>query len=529
MNSIVNSLALADPIRPGFYPAQAPLLAEPIVLFHGWGCDSRIWGDFARQLHRDFHLHIIDLPGFGDNDHLPCTLESLWPLLPKRAFYLGWSLGGMLAVQVAALQPARVVGVISLAANAKFIADVDWPSAMPAATFTEFAAGVDENLAATLKRFAQLCGSGLARPQLVQLRNHMQQAVAEAPTKHYAAGLQWLASLDNRALLTGLSVPSLHLFARQDQLVPFTAMANTKALVNQAPVPGEVLAIDAGHTLFLENTAEVCAAIKEFALRHQQQRNKQQVARSFSRAAVTYDAVAGLQRRIGEQLLSWLIEHNPPQKVATLLDLGSGTGYFAQPLARAFPAARVISLDLAEGMLRFAQEAGQGEMFCAGDAESLPFADNSLDSVFSSLAVQWCENHSAVLTEILRTLKPGGVAAIATLGVGTMAELQQAWQGVDGYQHVNTFTAAEVWQAQAMQLGFRQVQHLSCNKTEYFANLKQLSHSLKALGAHNVNAGQAAGLTGKRKLKILESGLEQLRTPQGLPLSYCVEYFILLK
>ncbi len=80
--------------------------------------------------------------------------------------------------------------------------------------------------------------------------------------------------------------------------------------------------------------------------------DKRQVAASFSRAAASYDAVAELQRGVGESLLSALPEGFSPRR---WVDLGCGTGYFSRALERRFGAAEGLAVDIAEGMLRHAR------------------------------------------------------------------------------------------------------------------------------------------------------------------------------
>ncbi len=85
--------------------------------------------------------------------------------------------------------------------------------------------------------------------------------------------------------------------------------------------------------------------------------DKRQVAASFSRAAASYDAVAELQRGVGESLLSALPEGFSPRR---WVDLGCGTGYFSRALERRFGAAEGLAVDIAEGMLRHARARGGG-------------------------------------------------------------------------------------------------------------------------------------------------------------------------
>ncbi len=254
--------------------------------------------------------------------------------------------------------------------------------------------------------------------------------------------------------------------------------------------------------------------------------DKRQVAASFSRAAASYDSVAALQRQVGNQLLARL---PLDLQVASWLDLGSGTGYFSRALAAAFPQGDGIALDIAEGMLRHARPQGGARHFVAGDAERLPLRDAGLDLIFSSLALQWCEDFASVLGEARRALRPGGIFAFSSLCVGTLQELRDSWQAVDGFTHVNRFRTLETYQRLCQDSGLRLLGLDVRPEVLHFPDLRQLTHELKALGAHNLNPGRPGGLTGRARIRALVSAYERYRQAEGLPATYQVVYGILRK
>ena len=98
-----------------------------------------------------------------------------------------------------------------------------------------------------------------------------------------------------------------------------------------------------------------------------------------------------------------------------------------------------VALDIAEGMLRHARPQGGARYFVAGDAERLPLRDAGLDLIFSSLALQWCEDFASVLGEARRVLRRGGTFAFSSLCVGTLQELRDSWQAVDGFTTSTVF------------------------------------------------------------------------------------------
>jgi malonyl-CoA O-methyltransferase len=255
--------------------------------------------------------------------------------------------------------------------------------------------------------------------------------------------------------------------------------------------------------------------------------NKQDVARSFSQAAQTYDQVAILQRNVADHLLTKI----PQQAFASIVDLGCGTGAVSAQLAQQFQSSRVVGVDIAEGMLDYArsQFADTSLQWCCADIENLPLQNESVDLVFSSLAVQWCADFQQLCDEVMRVLKPGGYCLLATLGPSTLHELRYAWQQVDGYVHVNGFLDSQTVSSAALAAG------LSCQFWQQtlvmrYAQLRQLTAELKALGAHNVNDGRRKGLTGRHRLEKLTAGYEHFRDADGLlPASYDVYYLRLKK
>ncbi|MFT6916703.1 MAG: malonyl-CoA O-methyltransferase [Motiliproteus sp.] len=246
------------------------------------------------------------------------------------------------------------------------------------------------------------------------------------------------------------------------------------------------------------------------------------MASSFSRAAVSYDSVAGLQRQVGSHLL----QLRPGDWGGQLLDLGSGTGYFTLPMAQ-LSGSRVLALDLAQGMLDYARSIrphADIDYLCA-DAEQLPLADSCVDGLFSSLAIQWCQRPERLFAELARVMRPGARALIATLGPDTLGELRQAWTAVDNYQHVNEFDSRQCMEA-AMSPGFEIESFEQQHITLQFEQLKQLTDELKGLGAHNLNTGRPAGLSGRQRIKAFRYAYEALRDAQGkIPATYQVFYY----
>lgn len=250
--------------------------------------------------------------------------------------------------------------------------------------------------------------------------------------------------------------------------------------------------------------------------------DKRLVAGSFSRAAGSYDSVAALQRRVGSHLLTL----QPAGWHGQLLDLGSGTGYFSLPLAQQ-PGCRVLSLDLAQGMLDYARDhrAHPDISYLCADAEQLPLADGVIDGLFTSLAIQWCQSPRRLFTELARVMPSGATALIATLGPQTLHELRSAWAAVDDYQHVNQFLPqTEV--DDALQPWFDVDSFEQQQIILQYDQLKQLTDELRGLGVHNLNPGRPTALSGRQRVKAFRQAYEAMRDQQGkIPATYQVYYY----
>lgn len=251
------------------------------------------------------------------------------------------------------------------------------------------------------------------------------------------------------------------------------------------------------------------------------QRDKRRVAQAFSRAAESYDSVAQLQRDIADRLMHWL----PQQVNGNLLDLGCGTGYAAPYLRQRYQQAPLLHLDLAHGMLTFAREQRpvSNALYLCGDAEHLPLADACVDMIWSSLAIQWCEQPGHLLAELSRVLRPGGRCLLATLGPATLHELKRAWAAVDDDVHVNSFISLE--QLLVHNTGLEVVRCETEHRVLRYDRLQSLMHELKTLGAHNVNSRRDKGLSSRQRLIQLLNAYEQQRQPDGcLPATYEIYY-----
>ena len=253
--------------------------------------------------------------------------------------------------------------------------------------------------------------------------------------------------------------------------------------------------------------------------------DRRRVRRSFAHAAHSYDAAAVLQARVRDELLQRLdvVRLEP----AVVLDLGAGTGHASLALKRRFRSSQVVALDLAEGMLR---EAGRRQTLLrrfrrvCGHAAQLPLRDASVDLVFSNLMLQWCTDPDAVFRECRRVLRPGGLLTFTTFGPDTLVELRRAWAAADHHTHVNRFIDMHDLGDALLRAGLVEPVMDVERYTLTYAEVRDLMLDLKAIGAHNANAGRARGLTGKGALARMTAAYEAVRRDGRLPATHEVVF-----
>ena len=237
--------------------------------------------------------------------------------------------------------------------------------------------------------------------------------------------------------------------------------------------------------------------------------NRRAIRRSFDRAAASYDSAATLQRRVCELLLAELPEATP----RTILDAGCGTGYALGLLRARQPDASIIAMDFAPAMV-----AAAGGGVCA-DIEALPFPPSRFDLYWSSLSFQWCNAHRAI-SEAARVLAPGGILAVSSLGPGTLAELSDAFAGIDGHRHVLDFPPVDSLPAACAATGLTNVRMVRRPVRLHHATLADLLGELRALGANQVGAARRPGLMGRRAWQTVEQRYEARREAAGLPATF---------
>jgi pimeloyl-[acyl-carrier protein] methyl ester esterase len=243
----------------------------PLVLIHGWALHGGVFAPLVERLSDSFQLYLVDLPGHGHSREsaTPLTLEACAQEILAQtpaAVWLGWSLGGLVALHAAAhasqLHAPQVRGLVMIAATPRFVRGADWPHAVEPSVFLQFGNELQQDYRGTLERFLALdtIGSEHARAELRTLKETLYARGEPAPGA-LQQGLKLLEASDLRADLPALSVPNLWLSGRRDRLVPPDGMRDA---AERAPRSRYVDIAGGGHAPFLGQADQVALEIRGF-------------------------------------------------------------------------------------------------------------------------------------------------------------------------------------------------------------------------------------------------------------------------
>ena len=253
------------------------------------------------------------------------------------------------------------------------------------------------------------------------------------------------------------------------------------------------------------------------------------IAKNFSHHAKHYDAVANIQHQIAQDTLQQLALNAND----TVLDIGCGTGRHTAYLSAR--SAVSVGVDIAPGMLRVAQQRDKKSHFVLADAQRLPFNANTFSKVFSSMALQWCDNPKQVIKELYRVTQPNGQLVLSIMVDGSFSQLRQACRRAGLAMHVNQQASAEDWQMALDNVAdeitsvsasfFTVVRTQVIRYDDYFDDIWSLLRSIKQVGAGGINGKSTPK---QANSSFSRSDIQRLAacypkdSEGGMPLSYQV-------
>jgi len=244
-----------------------------LVLLHGWSLSGAAFSELARFLD-GWRLLLPDLPGHGQSSPpVDATLPSLadniaaWlaVVAPGPVLFGGWSLGGMIAMELAAKAEMPIDRLLLVATTPRFTSNPDWPHGLPATQVHVLRRNLERRFEATLGEFFALTfAEGEADADRLRAIRAFAVRPGGLPDRPAAAAfLKLLAEQDQRPLPAKIGCPALVLHGTLDRITPVAA---GRALAAALPQGQFYELAGAGHAPFWTRPLEVAQAIREFCL-----------------------------------------------------------------------------------------------------------------------------------------------------------------------------------------------------------------------------------------------------------------------
>lgn len=235
----------------------------PVVILHGWAMHGGMMAPLYEALAERCRMHVVDLPGHGYSRQSTLPLEpsacaqAIVAMTPP-AIWIGWSLGGLIAMTAAIEHPDHVRGLGVIDGSPKFSRADDWPHGSDPALVRQLAQDLETDYHATLERFIALEAMG-SRDPMAEVR-HLRELIfqrGEPDLRVLQEGIRILDTTDRRSDLATLAVPSTWIAGRRDRIVPPPAMAWSAGQSH-----GKYVEIaHAGHAPFFGYAGEVADAL----------------------------------------------------------------------------------------------------------------------------------------------------------------------------------------------------------------------------------------------------------------------------
>ena len=240
------------------------------VFIHGWAMNSAVWRGCLQYLPDWINPLCIDLPGYGEAVNVDAVtlddyVEHVAGQITRPALLAGWSLGGLVSLQLALSYPQKAAGLLQVATNPRFVRHDNWPTAIDSDVFTQFATALEKNASKTIQRFVALQVRGTDTS--MRTVRALQRALDERGLPHIEAlraGLEILSATDLTTTVAKLQCPVAWLLGDRDALVP-VALAQTLKQLSPGVETGVIRG--AGHAPFISHPEDFARAVVQAAER----------------------------------------------------------------------------------------------------------------------------------------------------------------------------------------------------------------------------------------------------------------------
>ncbi|KAB2952121.1 malonyl-ACP O-methyltransferase BioC [Heliorestis acidaminivorans] len=228
--------------------------------------------------------------------------------------------------------------------------------------------------------------------------------------------------------------------------------------------------------------------------------DKKVLRHNFSKNAINYDRYAKVQKAMAHELLKSLSSFRSLEKL-NILDIGCGTGYLTEQLLELYPQAQITALDIAPGMIEYAQQKLPNENieFLCADIEEVAL-NKKFDLIISNATFQWFNQLEATLRKLDSLLKDNAILTFSTFGSHTFQELHHAYAIakeklqissaiLPGQKFISTAELKALCQENFKNNDSSRytISAIEQQEYEYFDTVRDFLKSVKKVGASNSN------------------------------------------
>jgi len=225
------------------------------IFIHGWATGPQVWPASLTE----GESFLYDSEEFPELSDLERTVKELWQKRQEKITVVGWSLGGMLALQLAHVHPEWIEKVVLLSSTPRFTTDGLYTAGLNPSIVKNLSRRLTRRQRETQENFYQEMFT-VVEAEAAEKFNEISPAFFSLAGAGLQKGLNYLLQTDLRDILPQIKVPVDILHGEADEICPPAAARYMAALLPTAKLklfPG------AGHVLFFSHLAEVLKIIEE--------------------------------------------------------------------------------------------------------------------------------------------------------------------------------------------------------------------------------------------------------------------------
>ena len=244
-----------------------------IVFLHGWGLNSKVWVDFIERFQNaepTINVHLIDIAGYGSQAKFASSSDlsqlsaDCLSRAPEQAFWVGWSLGGMIALKAALAEnhvvKPRIQGLQLISTTPRFAKASDWLDGVPIESFQRFCDAFSENYQRALIKFLAMQAGADKNAQAIAYKAHADICTQPSPSPQtLQLGIDCLGTHNMLDEIKPLGIPAQVVCGSLDRVVhPQSA----KILADLLDC--ELVTLKTGHAPFLTNPQRTLGNLQAF-------------------------------------------------------------------------------------------------------------------------------------------------------------------------------------------------------------------------------------------------------------------------